>query len=109
MNLHLAGISAMVRPERHAVLLLDQSGWHMSGQVVVPDNIILLPLPLPPKCPELNVMENVWQFMRDKGLSNRIFGDHDNIVSHCCHHWNRLTAQPWLIMSIGLRDWVHGF
>lgn len=43
----------------------------LSGDVAVPDNITLLPLP--PKCPELNVMENVWQFMRNSWLSNRVF------------------------------------
>jgi transposase len=107
MNLHLAEISDMVSPGKHAVLLLDQAGWHLSGDVAVPDNITLLPLP--PKCPELNVMENVWQFMRDNWLSNRVFRDHDEIVDHCCHHWNRLTEQPWRIMSIGLRDWAHRF
>jgi transposase len=107
MNLHLAEISEMVSPDRHAVLLFDQAGWHLSGDVAVPDNITLLSLP--PKCPELNVMENVWQFMRDNWLSNRVFQNHDDIVDHCCHHWNRLIDQPWRIMSIGLRDWTHGF
>ena len=107
MNLHLAEISLTVSPGRHAVLLLDQAGWHMSREVAVPDNITLLPLP--PKCPELNVMENVWQFMRDNWLSNRVFRDHDDITGHCCHHWNRLVAQPWRIMSIGMRDWAHRF
>ena len=24
-----------------------------------------------------------------------------------CYAWNRLTDQPWLIMSIGLRDWAN--
>ena len=107
MNLHLAEISTMVGSGRHAVLLLDQAGWHLSGHVAVPDNLTLLPLP--PKCPELNAMENVWQFMRDNWLSNRVFRDHDDIVAHRCHHWNRLVDQPWRIMSIGLRDWTHGF
>ena len=107
MNLHLAEISRMVSPGRHAVLLLDQAGWHLSGEVAVPDNITLLPLPA--KCPELNVMENVWQFMRDNWLSNRVFRDHDDIVAHCCHHWNCLVDQPWRIMSIGLRKWAHRF
>jgi hypothetical protein len=107
MNLHLAEISGSVESGKHAVLLLDQAGWHLSGDVAVPDNITLLPLP--PKCPELNVMENVWQFMRDNWLSNRVFRDHDDIVDHCCRHWNRLIDQPWRIMSIGLRDWTHGF
>jgi transposase len=70
MNLHLVEISTVVSPGKHAVLLLDQAGWHLSGDVAVPDNITLLPLP--PKCPELNVMENVWQFMRENWLSNRV-------------------------------------
>ena len=107
MTLHLAEIAAMVAPARHAVLLLDQAGWHLSGQLQVPPNITLLPLP--PKCPELNVMENVWQFMRDNWLSNRVFQTYDDIVDHCCHAWNRLVDQPWRIMSIGLRDWAHVF
>jgi len=52
MNLHLAAISADVAPGRHAVLLLDQAGWHLSGKLTVPNNITIIPLP--PKCPELN-------------------------------------------------------
>jgi hypothetical protein len=72
MSLHLAEISAMVAPGRRAVLLLDQAGWHLSGMVEVPPNITLLPLP--PKCPELNVMENVWQVMRDMALQPRLPG-----------------------------------
>ena len=107
MNVHLAEIAAMVAPGKHAVLLLDQAGWHLSDQVAVPTNITLLPLP--PKCPELNVMENVWQFMRDNWLSNRIFQAHDDIVEHCCNAWNRLVDQPSRIMSIGLRNWIHEF
>lgn len=106
MNLHLAEIGETVSPGKHAILLLDQAGWHLSGDVAVPDNITLLPLP--PKCPELNVMENIWQFMRDNWLSNRVFQDHDDIVEHCCHNWNRLVDQPWRIMSIGMRRWTHG-
>lgn len=105
MNLHLAEIAAAVAPGAHAVLLLDQAGWHLSDRVAVPPNITLAPLP--PKCPELNAMENVWQFMRDNWLSNRVFRSYDNIVDHCCDAWNKLTDQPWRIMSIGLRDWAY--
>lgn len=106
MNLHLAEISIMVSPGKHAVLLLDQAGWHLSGDVAVPENITLLPLP--PKCHELNFMENTWQFVRNNCLSNRVFRDHDDIVALYCHAWNRLADQPWRIMSIGIRDWAHG-
>ncbi len=104
MQAHLREISQAVEPGAHAVLILDPAGWHMSARLVVPDNITLLPLP--PRSPELNPVENVWQFMRDNWLSNRVFQTHDDILDHCCEAWNKLVDQPWRIMSIGLRDWV---
>src|SRR3954462_3749494 len=69
MNLHLAEIATAVAPGAHAVLLLDQAGWHLSQRLVVPPNITLVALPS--KCPELNPVENIWQFMRENWLSNR--------------------------------------
>ena len=59
MNLHLAEIANEVAPGKHAVLVLDQAGWHLSARLAVPDNVTLIVLP--PKCPELNPAENVWQ------------------------------------------------
>ena len=80
MGLQLAEVAAAVAPGAHAVLLLDQAGWHMSDRLVVPPSITLIPLP--PKCPELNAMENVWHFMRDNWLSNRVFRSYEAIVDH---------------------------
>jgi len=105
MAAQLAEISQAVAPGAHAVLMLDQAGWHISPKLKVPDNITLLPLP--PRSPELNPVENVWQFVRDNWLSNRIFHSYEEIVDHCCDAWNRFVDQPWIIMSIGLRDWAH--
>ena len=105
MTLHLAEIAATVAPGAHAVLLLDQAGWHGSEGLIVPPNITLMPLPS--KCPELNPVENIWQFMRDNWLSNRIFRSYEDILDHCCFAWNRLVDQPWRIMSIGRRKWAH--
>ena len=62
-----------------------------------------LSIPFPAKCPKLNPQENIWQFLRDNWLSNRIFNSFDDIVDHCCDAWNKLINQPWRIMSIGLR------
>src|SRR5947209_8590749 len=73
----------------------------------VPPSITLVPLP--PKCPELNPIENVWQVMRNNWLSNRVFRSYDDILDHCCDAWNKLVEQPWRIMSIGLREWAHRF
>ncbi|OWK25823.1 endonuclease DDE [Rhizobium yanglingense] len=105
MQDHLAEISQAVDPGAHAVLILDQAGWHVTPKLKVPDNITLMFLP--PRSPELNPVENVWQFMRDNWLSNRVFKDYDDIVDQCCRAWNRLIDQPWKIMSIGLREWAH--
>ena len=107
MSLHLAEIATAIPPGMHAVLLVDQAGWHLSRELVVPPNITLVPLP--PKCPELNPIENIWQFMRDNWLSNRVFHSYEDILDRCCHAWNKLVAQPWRIMSLGLRDWAHRF
>jgi hypothetical protein len=104
MQAHLLEISAAVAPGAHAVLLLDRAGWHLSGKLTLPDNITLLPLP--PRSPELNPVENVWQFLRENWLSNRVFRDYDDIVAHCCDAWNDLMDQPWRIRSIGRRDWA---
>jgi transposase len=107
MSLHLAEISQAVAPGSHAVVLLDQAGWHQSRSLEVPANITLLLLPA--QAPELNPVENIWQFLRDNWLSNRVFTSYPDILDHCSAAWNRLTDQPWRIMSIGLRDWAHRF
>jgi transposase len=110
MSLHLEEISQALRQGAHAVVLLDQAGWHQSKRLVVPSNITLMPLPA--KAPELNPVENVWQFLRENWLSNRIFTSYSDILDHCCEAWNKLTDQPWRIMSIvsatGLMSADHG-
>src|SRR5690348_14833011 len=49
-------------PGAHAIMLLDQAGWHGAKIFKLPSNITLIPLP--PPAPELNGQENIWQFMR---------------------------------------------
>lgn len=105
MSLHLAEIAKAVAPGAHAVLLLDQAGSHMTTRLIVPANITLLPLPA--RTPALNPVENLWQFLRENWLGNRVFASYEAIPDHCCHAWNTLTDQPWRIMSIGLRAWAH--
>jgi hypothetical protein len=104
MQLHLDEIATKVTPGAHAIVLLDQAGWHGAKSLKLPSNITLLPLP--PRSPELNGQENIWQFMRQNWLSNRIFKSFDDIVDHCCYAWNTLIDQPWKIMSTARRDWT---
>ena len=79
----------------------------VSAKNPVPNNITLVPLP--PRLPELNPVENIWQFMRDNWLSNRIFSSYEALLSLCCEAWNKLIDQPWKIMSIAMREWAHRF
>jgi transposase len=105
MNLHLAEISRQVVPGAHAVLWADGAGWHrIGGKLKVPDNITLLKLP--PYSPELNPVENVWQYLRANQLSNRVFATYDAIVEACCDAWQKLTAEAGRIQSIATRPWA---
>jgi hypothetical protein len=52
MQLHLDEIATKVALGAHAIILLDQAGWHGAKALVVPNNISLVPLP--PRAPELN-------------------------------------------------------
>lgn len=105
MNEHLVEISRLVAPGAHAVLILDGAGWHRPGGTLrVPANISLLPLP--PYSPELNPVENVWEYLRGNQLSNRVYETYDAIVEACCSAWNALTAETGRIRSIATRDWA---
>ncbi len=104
MNLHLAEISATVSRGAIALLIFDGAGWHVSPRLVVPDNIVLLPLP--PYAPELNPTETVWEYLRANWLSNSVWDTYDDILTACCDAWNALVAKPDVIRSIGTRHWA---
>ena len=78
MQLHLDEIATKVTAGAHAVLILDQAGWHGAKDLEAPKNISLLPLP--PRAPGAQPSEKSWQFMRASWLSNRIFKSFDEIV-----------------------------
>ncbi len=111
MNLHLAEIGRHVTPGAHAVLVLDGAGWHGAGwhgagdpTPTVPANLTLLPLP--PRSPELNPVENVWQYLRQNRLSLRVWPDYAAIVETCCAAWNDLVGMPDRVASITRREWA---
>ena len=105
MNLHLAEISTHVAPGAHAVVVLDGAGWHQPGsRLHVPPNISLLHLP--PYAPQLNPVENVWQFLRQNYLAHRVLDTYDDIVQACCDAWNALACAPDRITSIASRPYA---
>ena len=105
MHMHLEEISRHVAKGAHAVLLLDRAGWHTTEKLKVPRNITLIFLPS--RSPELNPVENVWQYLRSNWLSNSIFDHYDAIIDAACDAWRKLIEQPETITSIGMRKWEH--
>jgi transposase len=104
MTAHLDEISRAVAPGAHAVLVMDGAGYHEKAITELPSNISLLTLPA--YAPELNPVENVWQFLRQNHLANRVFKDYDAIVDACCDAWRSFIRRPDNIASITQRDWA---
>ncbi len=102
---HLEEISSQVTPGAHAVLLLDGAGWHQPGKrLPVPDNISLLPIPS--YSPELNPMENVWEFLRGNFLSHGVWNTYELNLKACRDTWNKLMHMPERIASLTQRPWA---
>ena len=104
MQLHLQEISRTVAPGAHGVVIIDKAGWHTTTALQVPANLSLLHLP--PYSPELNPQENIWQFLRQTYLSNRVFDGYESIVEACCKAWNALLGAAGRIASIATRTWA---
>ncbi len=105
MNEHLKEISAQVATGAHCLLLCDGAGWHQRGErLIMPGNITLLSLP--PSAPELNPMENVWDYLRGNKLSSRVWNSCQTMRDACKEAWNFIANDPERIKSIGTRDWA---
>ena len=104
MNLLLQEISRQVPQRRHAVVLIDNAGWHVTDKIKLPPNLTLVNLP--PYSPELNAIERVWQYLRDRYLSGCLFTDNAAIVQACCTAWKNLLAEPGRITSLTDRTWA---
>jgi hypothetical protein len=105
MSLHLAEVGSAVCPGAHAVLICDGAGWHQTGgRLVVPANVSLLHLP--GYAPELNSIENVWEYLRGNHLSISVWDTYDQIVDACCRAWNAFINDPERVVSVTTRRWA---
>lgn len=91
-------------PDDRIVMVLDGAGWHKSGELAVPKNMRLLPLP--PYSPELNPVENIWEELREKGFSNRVFSDLDALEGQLSRSLKYLEDHPEITKSIAGWSWI---
>lgn len=104
MSKHLEAIAAKVAQGAHAVVLLDGAGYHRSLRLQVPANLTLIPLPR--YAPELNSIENVWEYLRKNKLSNTVFKTYTDILDTACEAWRFFDADKDTITSITQRNWA---
>ena len=105
MSLHLAEISRQVAPGAHALVVLDGAGWHQTGgRLAVPDNVTLLHQPA--YSPELNPVERVWLYLRERFLSFRLYRSEQAIVDALCAAWNALRDETGRLTTLTSYSWI---
>lgn len=103
--MYIDQLSNHVEKDRHVALIIDNAGWHTSKELKIPTNITLIPLP--PYSPELNSMEQVWEWMKKNYLSNICFINYDEIVDKLSDAWNAFSNNTSLVKSICYRGWAN--
>lgn len=104
MQEFLDRFSRTIADDEHVAMFADQAGWHIANDLAVPDNITLLPLPA--YSPELNPVERLWLYLKERFLSHRLLDDYDAIVDAACLAWNRLVAEVGRIKSLCTYPWI---
>jgi len=104
MTQHLSQISSATPAGRHAVIIVDGAGWHTMDTAKPFSNVTLIKLP--PYSPELNPIEQVWQWLRQRCLSNRVFKGFDDIVEQVSNAWNVFIESKSRIKQMCHRDWI---
>ncbi|WP_232310110.1 MULTISPECIES: IS630 family transposase [Francisella] len=104
MQTYLNQLSNHIAAGRHIALVVDNAGWHTSKQLDIPKNITLIPLP--PYSPELNPMEQVWEWMKNNYLSNICFDSYNDILEKLTIAWNHFSSNAELVKSICSRKWM---
>jgi transposase len=105
MRLHLQQIAAITELDRHAVVIMDGAGWHTDDIAAELDNVSIIKLP--PYSPELNSIEQVWSWMRQHCLANRVFTNYEDIVDSVCKAWNTFTESAERVTKMCSREWAN--
>jgi transposase len=86
----------------HAIVVMDQAGWHVSRSLEVPACIRILLLP--PYSPELNPIERLFGYLRSHYLSNRAYDDYQHLLDAGAEAYRDLT--PALLRSVCACDYL---
>ena len=104
MQAFLSAFAKTIAADEHVALVLDGAGWHNGKKLLVPDNITLVPLP--PYSPELNPVERVWLYLKQRFLSLRLLNDYKAIVGAASKAWKRLCRETGRLTSLTSYPWI---
>ena len=103
MTLFLATVA-----ERHAdefiVMVMDQAGWHIAADLVVPANMRLVYLP--PYSPELNPAEHLWDSLRECHFANTVASDLDAVEASLVEGLRSMEADPPRTHKLTGFNWI---
>jgi len=86
------------------VMVVDGASSHKSKDLVVPENIRLLPLP--GYSPELNPQEHIWDELREKAFPNVVLDEMDLVVERLRKGMSSLASDPDRVRSITAWPWI---
>ena len=104
MQAFLDAFAETIADDEHVALVLDGAGWHNGKSLRLPPNITLVPLP--PYSPELNPVERVWLYLKERFLSMRLLNDYKAIVTAASRAWKRLCRQSGRLTSLTSYPWI---
>ena len=87
---------------KHILLVLDQAGWHTSGEVELPEGIHLEFLPT--GSPELQPAERLWP-LTNEAIANRLFEQISEIEDALVERCVQLLDQPEAIRNLTNYHW----
>lgn len=87
------------------IMVVDGASSHKSRDLVIPENIRLLPLPA--YSPELNPQEHVWDELREKQFPNRVFEHLDTVTHQLKQGLQRLTHDAPTLRSLTNWPWIN--
>jgi len=86
------------------VMIVDGASSHRAKDLVVPENLRLLPLPA--YSPELNPQEHLWDEIREKEFPNRVFDSLEGVQKQLRSGLVRLAQDGVRLRSITAWPWI---
>ena len=103
MQIFLDEFAKTIPSDDHVVMFLDQASWHTAKTLKVPAAITLVSLPA--YSPQLNPVERIWLYLKERFLSHRLLDDREAVIEAVCTAWNRLVALPGRLASLTDYGW----